>query len=130
MVAVTKKIPYKELINPLKAGEKIALFTCNTCPRMYETGGVEVMNELAAQLEEDGFKVTDKIVLAAACFEDFIKQLIPLISDSWTTGIVLACDSGWGIVKSYLLQKRIFRGLITVGIQQGREPKPVELLEG
>ena len=75
MVAVTKKIPYKELIKPLKDGEKIAIFTCNTCPRVYETGGVEIMNELAAQLEEDGFKVTDKIVLAAACFENFIKEL-------------------------------------------------------
>lgn len=130
MVAVTKKIPYKELIKPLKAREKIAIFTCNTCPRSYETGGVAVMKELVAHLEEDGFKVTDEIVLTAACFEDFIKEMLPLISDRWTTGIVLACDSGWGIVKSYFPQKRILRGLITVGIQQGREPKPVVLLEG
>lgn len=130
MVAVTKKIPYKELIKPLKDGEKIAIFTCNTCPRMYETGGVEIMNELATQLEEDGFNVTDKIVLAAACFENYIEELKPLISDSWTTGIVLACDSGWGVVQSHLSNKQIVRGLITIGIQQGREPKPVVLLEG
>ena len=122
MVAVTKKIPYKELIKPLKDGEKIAIFTCNTCPRMYETGGVEIMNELAAQLEEDGFNVTDKIVLTAACFENYIEELKPLISDSWTTGIVLACDSGWGVVQSHLSNKQIVRGLITIGIQQGREP--------
>lgn len=130
MVAVTKKIPYKELIKSLKADENIAIFTCNTCPRMYETGGVEIMNELAAQLEEDGFNVTDKIVLTAACFEDFIEALKPLISDLWTTGIVLACDSGWGVVKYHLSNKQIIRGLITVGIQQGREPKPIALLEG
>ena len=130
MVAVTKKIPYTKLIKSLKAGEKVAIFTCNTCPRMYETGGVEVMKELAVQLEEDGFKVTDEIVLTAACFEEFIKEMKPLISDRWTTGIVLACDSGWGIVKSHLSPKQIVRGLITVGIQQGREPKPVVLLEG
>ncbi|MFQ6123673.1 MAG: hypothetical protein ACE5R6_03580 [Candidatus Heimdallarchaeota archaeon] len=130
MVAVTKKIPYKELIKPLKAGENIAIFTCNTCPRMYETGGVEIMNELAVQLEKDGYNVTDKIVLTAACFEDFFEEMKPLISDHWTTGIVLACDSGWGVVQSHLSNKQIVRGLTTVGIQQGREPKPVVLLEG
>ncbi len=130
MVAVTKKIPYQELIKSLKAGEKIVLFTCNTCPRMYETGGVEAMDELASQLEADKFKVTGRIILAAACFEDYMQQMMPLIPDDWTTGFVLACDSGWGIVKTYLPQKRILRGLTTVGIQQGRQPKPVILLEG
>jgi hypothetical protein len=129
MVAVTKKIPYKELIKSLKPGETVAILTCNTCPRSYETGGVEIMNELAAQLREDGFKVADRVVLTAACFEDYIRELLPFISDKWTTGIVLACESGLGVTRSYLPQKNIIRGLITVGIQQGREPKPVILLE-
>ena len=130
MVAVTKKIPYKELIKPLNPGEKVLLFTCNTCPRLYETGGVDVMSELEKQLEADGFVVKGKIILASACFEDYMQQMIPLIPDDWSTGFVLACESGWGVVKSYLPDKRILRGLITVGIQQGRQPKPVELLEG
>jgi hypothetical protein len=130
MVAVTKKIPYKELIKPLNPGEKVLLFTCNTCPRLYETGGVDVMSELEKQLEADGFHVKGKIILASACFEDYMQQMMSLIPEDWSTGFVLACESGWGVVKSYLPDKRILRGLITVGIQQGRQPKPVELLEG
>ena len=130
MVAVTKKIPYKELIKPLNPGEKVLLFTCNTCPRLYETGGVDVMSELEKQLEADGFVVKGKIILASACFEDYMQQMMSIIPEDWSTGFVLACESGWGVVKSYLPDKRILRGLITVGIQQGRQPKPVELLEG
>lgn len=130
MVAVTKKIPYKELIKPLNPGEKVLLFTCNTCPRLYETGGVDVMSELEKQLEADGFQVKGKIILASACFEDYMQQMMSIIPEDWSTGFVLACESGWGVVKSYLPDKRILRGLITVGIQQGRQPKPIELLEG
>ena len=130
MVAVTKKIPYKELIKPLNPGEKVLLFTCNTCPRLYETGGVDVMSELEKQLEADEFQVKGKIILASACFEDYMQQMMSIIPEDWSTGFVLACESGWGVVKSYLPDKRILRGLITVGIQQGRQPKPVELLEG
>ena len=127
MVVITETIPYEELIKKLNKGEKIALITCNTCVRAYETGGVEVMDKLEKQFSGDGFEITDRVVLATACFEDYI-QAAP-IGEDWSTAIILACDSGYEVVKQHLRGKRIIRGLITVGIQQGRKPAPLAALE-
>jgi hypothetical protein len=127
MVAITAKKKYEDIVASLKEKEKVALFSCNTCTRMYDTGGVEIMNKFSEQLEKDLFLVTDKIVLTAACFEDYLKAFT--ISDDFTTAIVLACDSGYGIVKRNFPHKNVICGLKTLGIQQGRNPKPVVLLE-
>lgn len=131
MVAVTKKIPYDELINNFdKNKDKIAIFTCNTCVRMVnETGGADEMEALSDRLEKDGFTVSERVVLTAACFEDYI-EVAPL-GEEWTIGLVLACDSGLGIVREFLknTKKPIIPGVVTLGVQEGRTPKPVVLLE-
>ncbi|MHA1448898.1 MAG: hypothetical protein ACTSP4_05705 [Candidatus Hodarchaeales archaeon] len=127
MVVVTENIPYEELVKKLNKGEKLALITCNTCVRAYGTGGVEVMDKLEEQLSGDGFQITDRVVLATACFEDYI--IAAPIGEEWSTAIILSCDSGYGVVKQHLKGKRIIRGLKTVGIQQGRKPAPLAVLE-
>ena len=127
MVAITEKKKFEEITSQLKPKEKIALITCNTCTRMYNTGGLEVLNEYADKLENQSFKVTDRIVLTAACFEDYIKAVS--ITKESTSAIILACDSGYGMVKRNLPNKKVICGLKTLGIQQGRDPKPVVLLE-
>ncbi|MFW9991115.1 MAG: hypothetical protein ACFFD4_03560 [Candidatus Odinarchaeota archaeon] len=127
MVVITESLPYEDVVAQLKKGEKLAIITCNTCVRSYGTGGVEVMDALAKKLEKDGFAVTDRVVLATACFEDYIKT--SPIGDEWSTGIILACDSGYGVVRQHLKGKRIIRGLKTIGIQQGRTPAPLVSLE-
>ncbi|MHA2297413.1 MAG: hypothetical protein ACXAEU_06165 [Candidatus Hodarchaeales archaeon] len=127
MVVVTENLPYEEIVKQLKDKEKVAIITCNTCVRAYGTGGVEVMDQLAEKLQNNGHEITDRVVLATACFEDYI-QTSP-IGNEWTTGIILACDSGYGVVKQHLKGKRIIRGLKTVGIQQGRKPAPLASLE-
>lgn len=127
MVVVTESIPYEELIKKLKKEDKIALITCNTCVRAYGTGGVEVMDKLEDRLKGDGYEITDRIVLATACFEDYI-QAAP-IGDEWTVAVLLSCDSGYGVVSHHLKGKKIIKGLKTVGIQQGRKPAPLAALE-
>lgn len=118
MVAVTKSKDYEEIKNNLKTGESIAIFSCNTCTRSMSpaTGGPEAVHELKKKLIADGFKVLDQIYLTAACFEDYIEDAKTIITDKWTTGIVLACESGYGVVKTHLPKRRIIRGLDTQGI--------------
>lgn len=127
MVAITEKKKFEEVISQLKPKEKVALITCNTCTRMFNTGGLEVLDEYAKQLESQSFEVTDRIVLTAACFEDYIKSTS--ITEKSTSAIILACDSGYGTVKRNLPDKKVICALKTLGIQQGRDPKPVVLLE-
>ena len=127
MVAITEKKKFEEVISQLKPKEKVVLLTCNTCTRMYNTGGLEVLDEYAKKLEAESFEVTDRIVLTAACFEDYIKAAS--ITKNSTSAIILACDSGYGMVKRNLPDKKVICGLKTLGIQQGRDPKPVVLLE-
>lgn len=127
MVAITANRPYEDITKALKPNEKVAVLTCNTCTRIYQTGGPDLMNELADRLEADGFEVSDRVVLTAACFEDYI-QVAPM-TDEFTSAIVLACDSGCGVAKRYLKGKQIIPGVKTMGIAQGRKPKPVLLLE-
>ncbi|MFX0092037.1 MAG: hypothetical protein ACFFBD_09775 [Candidatus Hodarchaeota archaeon] len=135
MVAVTEAIPYEELVKQLTKKDRIAIFTCNTCTRTvgngsgrkFQTGGAEFMHDLTQKLTEDGYNVTDEVILGTACFEDFIRE-VP-ISDAFTKGIVLACDAGWAAVKRHLPKNQIIKGLKTLGILIGRGPKPVVLLE-
>ena len=127
MVAITEKKKFEDIISNLNPKEKIALITCNTCTRMFNTGGLEVLDEYAEKLKSESFKVTDRVVLTAACFEDYIKGAS--ITKKSTTAIVFACDSGYGMVKRNLPNKNVLCGLKTLGVQQGRNPKPVVLLE-
>ena len=127
MVAITEKKKYEDITGLLKKKEKVALLTCNTCTRMFNTGGLEVLNEYTEKLESDSYVVTDRIVLTAACFEDYIKNAS--LSNKCTSAIIFACNSGYGTVKRNLTNKKVICGLKTLGIQQGRNPKPVVLLE-
>ena len=127
MVAITEKKKFEDVISQLKAKEKVALITCNTCTRMYNTGGLEVLDDYAKKLESESFEVTDRIVLTAACFEDYIKSAS--LTKTSSSAIVLACDSGYGTVKRNLPDKKVICALKTLGVQQGRDPKPVVLLE-
>jgi hypothetical protein len=116
MVAVTKKRDYDELKADLKQKEKIAIFSCNTCTRsMYPpTGGPEAVHKLQEQLEEDGFEVSGIYYITAACFEDIMENT--RIEEEWDTGIVLACESGYAVVKRFVPKRNIIRGLETLGI--------------
>lgn len=134
MVAVTKSKDYEELKKQLKAGENVAIFSCNTCTRSMSpvTGGPEAVHKLKDKLVADGFKVLDQIYLTAACFEDYVEDAKTIITDKWTTGIVLACESGYGVVKTHLPKRKIIRGLDTLGIlmKDGKNHfKPVISLE-
>lgn len=132
MVAVTKKRNYEELLTDLDDTEKIAIFSCNTCTRSVypPTGGSEAVHKLEAKLHEDGYQVTGIYYLTAACFEDIVNQTH--INEEWDIGIVLACESGYAVVKRFASSKPIIRGLETLGImmEYGKEKyKPIIPLE-
>jgi hypothetical protein len=132
MVAVTKKRDYDELTQELKEKEKVAIFSCNTCTRsMYPpTGGSEAVHKLQKQLEADNYQVTGIYYVTAACFEDIVNQT--RVHEQWTTGIVLACESGYAVVKRFVPDRHIIRGLDTLGIlmEDGKNKyKPIIQLE-
>ncbi|MFX1511555.1 MAG: hypothetical protein ACFFCQ_03110 [Promethearchaeota archaeon] len=114
MVTGTKIIPYEELRKQVTKADKIGLISCNTCVREYETGGVEYMNELAAQFEAEGYSVVDKIIATVACIEDYF-QLAPKKEDV-TAYIVLACGAGWVAVRRNTDVKKVIQGIKTIGI--------------
>lgn len=126
MVSLTQAIPYKQIRDQLKKNDRIAVITCNTCPRFSGSGGVEKMEELASKLRKDGFTVTDQVVLTAACINDYIMNT--RLSGGLTAAVVLACEAGWSSVKQRLPDKNVVKGTETLGLVIVDRNKGVEKL--
>lgn len=126
MVSLTRAVPYEKIKEQLKKNDRIAVITCNTCPRFCGSGGVEKMEELSSKLRKDGFIVTDQIVLAAACINDYIVNT--RLSGRLTAAVVLACDAGWSSIKQHLKDKNVVKGTETIGLVVVDREKGVEKL--
>ena len=114
MVSLTQLLPYEQIVSQLKKTDRIALITCNTCPRFCGVGGIEKMDELAFRLRRDGFIISDQIVLTAACINDYIMNA--RLSEGLTAAVVIACEAGWCSVKQRLPEANVVRATNTLGL--------------
>jgi len=126
MVSLTQSVPYEDIKGQLKKDDRIAVITCNSCPRFCGTGGVVKMEELASKLRKDGFVVSDQVVLTAACINDYIMNT--RLSGGLTAAVVLACEAGWSSIKQRLADKNVVKGTETLGLVLADREKGVEKL--
>jgi hypothetical protein len=114
MVSLTRLTPYEQIVSQLKKTDRIALITCNTCPRFCGVGGVEKMDELASRLRGDGYMISDQVILTAACINDYIMNT--RLSEELTAAVVLACEAGWCSVKQRLPEANVVKATDTLGL--------------
>lgn len=126
MVSLTQAVPYETIKKKLKRDDRIAVITCNTCPRFCGSGGVQKMEQLASRLRGDGFVVTDQLVLTAVCINDYVMNA--RLSGGLTAAVVLACEAGWSSVKQRFTDKNVIRGTETLGLVIADREKGVEKL--
>ena len=126
MVSLTQAVPYETIKKQIKKDDRIAVITCNTCPRFCGSGGVQKMEEMALHLRKDGFIVSDQLVLSAACINDYIMNA--RLSGGLTAVIVLACEAGWSSIKQRFKDKNVIKGTETLGLVIADREKGVEKL--
>jgi len=109
---ITEIRPYGLIKSQLNKKDKIGIVSCNSCPRICETGGEEEMKKLAKRLKKEGFNVVDMDLIGRACDFDLLKkdELHGIVT------IVLACDAGVYNLKKLFPKRRIIDALDTIGL--------------
>jgi hypothetical protein len=114
MGAVTEPRDIKDIEKQLTKGDRIAIISCNTCVRFCNTGGAEKLDQIAHRLRQDGFAITDQVLLTAACVRDYTER--SRLSTGITKVIALTCDAGWTSIKQALPSVEVIKANNTLGI--------------
>ncbi len=109
---ITEIKPYGLIKSQLNKKDKIGIVSCNSCPRICETGGKEEMEKLAKRLKENGFDVVDMDLIGRACDFDLLKK----DELNGTSTIVLSCDAGIYNLKKLFPKRKIIGALDTIGL--------------
>jgi len=109
---ITEMKPYGLIKSKLNKKDQIGIVSCNSCPRICETGGEEKMKEIAGRLKKDGFNVVDMDLIGRACDFDLLKK----DELHGTTTIVLACDAGVYNLHKLFPKRRIIIALNAIGL--------------
>jgi len=109
---ITEMKPFGMIKSKLKKDDKIGIVSCNSCPKICETGGEEEMKKIAKRLKKEGFNVVDNDIIGRACDFDLLKK-----DDlHGTTTIVLACDAGIYNLHKLFPKRKIIGALDTIGL--------------
>ena len=122
---VTQSRSYEEIKAELDKEKTIGIVSCNTCVRLCQTGGLEIMKELSQKLTEDGFQVVDTDLIGSPC----IFQEIAATHLRGDITIVLACVSGFQNLQAAFPDKKLVAGLKTIGLGSVDENGKVEVIE-
>jgi len=104
--------PLDSIKNNLEKGDKISLVSCNTCARKCETGGKEVMSELAEKLKSSGYNVIAETLVSMPCG---LKQLDEIILEG-NAAVVLGCDASVKAISTLFPEVKVIPALDTVGL--------------
>jgi len=109
---ITDIKPYGLIKTKLDKKDQIGIVSCNSCPRICETGGEEAMKKLVKRLKKDGFNVVDTDLIGRACDFDLLKK----DELKGITTIVLACEAGVYNLKKLFPKRKIIEALDTIGL--------------
>ena len=109
---ITDVKPYGLIKTQLDKKDQIGIVSCNSCPRICETGGEDAMKDLAKRLKKDGFNVVDTDLIGRACDSDLLKK----DELKGTTTIVLACEAGVYNLNKLFPKRKIIEALDTIGL--------------
>lgn len=122
MIVSLRKITYEELTKQLnKEKDVIALWTCNLCIKLCETGGAEVAENLATKLKDEGYNVIHTEVLGYSCHLGLVRDrtrdpMTKPIFEEANTIIVLTCTDGFEKVERLFRKKKVIQVTETIGI--------------
>jgi len=125
---LTKLIPYNKIKNQLNKKDNIGIVSCNSCARMWGTGGEKEMRILTEKLKKESYNIVDMDLIGAPCMINQLKK-DELHGD---TTIVLACISGVYNLKKLFPKKKIIAALETIGlaaVDKNNKPKLIKGLE-
>ena len=109
---ITDVKPYGIIKTQLNKKDEIGIVSCNSCPRICETGGEDAMKKLAQRLKKDGFNVVDTDLIGRACDFDLLKKE----ELKGTTTIVLACQAGVYNLHKLFPKRKTIEALDTIGL--------------
>jgi len=109
---ITEMKPYGLIKSQLNKKDEIGIVSCNSCPRICETGGEKEMKKLAKRLKKEGFNVVDMDLIGRACDFDQLKK----DELHGTATIVLACDAGIYNLHKLFPKRKIIEALDTIGL--------------
>ena len=109
---VTSMKPYGIIKGMLKKWKKMGIISCNSCARACETGGRELMEELAARLKKDGYDVVDTYLVPMVCNHTLAKK--PEYKSDVL--VMLACDAGVFTYQTLFPSKQVIPALNTLGL--------------
>jgi len=109
---ITEMKPFGMIKSKLNISDKIGIVSCNSCPRICETGGEEAMKKIKNRLKKEGFNIVDNDLIGRACDFDLLKK-DELNGD---TTIVLSCDAGVYNLKKLFPKRKIINALDTIGL--------------
>jgi hypothetical protein len=109
---ITEIKPFGIIKSQLNKEDKIGIVSCNSCPRICETGGEKEMKKLSKRLKKEGFNVVDTDLIGRACDFDLLKK----DELNGTTIIALSCDAGIHNLKKLFPKRKIIGALDTIGL--------------
>jgi len=120
MIISVRSISYDELKGTLSKGDRIVIWSCDSCIKACGLGGSEKMSHLKKILEEDGYNVSATELISVACHPPLIKERKynedkRYAMEEATAIIVLACEDGYKCVKSVFHDKKVIGTAETVG---------------
>ena len=111
-MTITESIPFESIKSQISKEDKVEILSCNGCARMCGTGGVKALEKIKEKLKKDGIQTADTSLIGIICIGKFLKSL-KLQGDKI---VVLACDAGIHNFKKFFPNKKVVRGLNTVGL--------------
>jgi hypothetical protein len=109
---ITDMKPYGLIKSQLDKKDKIGIVSCNSCPKICETGGEKAMKKLSRRLKKDGFKVVDEDLIGRACDFDLLKK----DELNGTATIVLSCEAGTYNIRKLFPKRKLIEALDTIGM--------------
>jgi len=109
---ITEIKPYGLVKTQLDKKDQIGIVSCNSCPRICETGGEEAMKKLAERIKNDGFNVVDMDLIGRACDFDLLKK----DELNGTVTMVLSCEAGVYNLSKLFPKRKIIGVLDTIGL--------------
>ncbi|MCD6384244.1 hypothetical protein J7M23_00555 [Candidatus Sumerlaeota bacterium] len=122
MIISLRKLTYEDLKKQLSKEDKIVVWACNNCVRFCDGfGGRDAMNNLADQLEQDGFNVIRRELIGMSCVLDLvhlraIEDATREFFEQATVIIPLTCEDGLDNLKMVFKGKKIIDVPKTVGL--------------
>jgi hypothetical protein len=90
MGVITRLLPTKDIAAQLEPSEPLAVISCNNCVKVAGAGGEGVWDEVCKDLEEQGFRIEQRVLITNPCSRGYFEDL--RLSPAVKAVVLLACS--------------------------------------